>query len=86
MLSHALDPGRAEGEAPGMLVAREAQKKPMGWISAGEEVPFGVEGYDDGVNSSRVKDDMEVFGRGARSEATCDCDSADGRNGILEID
>ena len=55
-------------------------------MSAAEEVPFGVEGYDGDVDSSRVKDDMEVLGRGVRSGAPCDCDSADGRNGKLEND
>ena len=35
-----------------------------------EEVPFGVEAYDDGVDGSRVKVNMEVFGRGVRSGST----------------
>jgi len=43
--------------------------------------------YDDSVDSSHVKDDMEVLdeehGRGGGS---CDYDSADGMNGKLEND
>jgi hypothetical protein len=35
-----------------------------------EEVPFGVEGYDDDVDGSRVKYNMEVFGREVRSGST----------------
>ena len=40
----------------------------------------------DDVDSSRVKDDMDVLGLRVRSGASLDCDSADGRNDKLEND
>ena len=49
-------------------------------------MPFGVEGYDGDADSSRVKDDMDVFGRGVWSGASCNCDSAGRRSGKLEND
>ena len=49
---------------------------PVPVVSAVEEVPFGVEGYDDDVEGSRVKDGMEVFGRGVRLGLSCAWDSA----------
>ena len=45
-----------------------------GWVFPAQEVSFGVEGYDDDVDASRVKEDMEVFGRGVWSGLLCDCD------------
>jgi hypothetical protein len=76
MLSRPLDPGHTE-EAPGRPVPLEARQNqwgcvcrgfpdPVAGVSAMEEVPFGVEGHDDDVDGSRVKDDMEVFGRRVR--------------------
>jgi hypothetical protein len=54
-------------------------------VSPAEEVPFGREGYDDDVDGSRVKDDMEGFVRGVRSGLSRrNCDSATGENGRLE--
>ena len=47
----------------------------MFWTSAAE-ILFGIEGYDDDVDGSRVNDDMEVFGRGMRLELWCDCNLA----------
>ena len=79
ILSRPLDPGRVEEEAPGLPVPLEARKNQcicVCWVSAAEEVPLGVEGYKDEVDGSRVKDDMEVLGRGVRSELSCGCDSA----------
>jgi len=35
-------------------------------VCATEEGPFEVEGYDEAVDGSGVKDDMEVFGHGGR--------------------
>jgi len=58
----------------------------LGACCGGSTVPFGVEGYDDDLDSSRVKDDMEVFGQGVWLGAFCDCDPADGWNGKLEND
>ena len=49
---------------------------PVPVVSTVEEVPFGVDGYDDDVEVSRVKDEIEVFGRGVRSGFSCNCDSA----------
>ena len=47
-------------------------------VSAIKEGPFRVEGYDGEVDGSREKGDMNVFGRGLQSGASCDCDSAAG--------
>lgn len=47
-------------------------------VSAIEEVPFGVEGCGNKVESSCAKDDMGIFGCGERSGASCNCDSAAG--------
>ena len=77
MLSCQLDSGRTEG-AHGLPVPLEARKNqwacvcwgfpaPAAVVFAIEEVPFEMEGYDDDVDGSRVKDDMEVFGRRVRS-------------------
>ena len=49
---------------------------PVATASVMEGVPFGVKGYDNEVNGSHVKDDMEVFGYGVRSGWSCNCDSA----------
>ena len=87
MLSRPLDPGRTEEEAPGLPVPLETRKNqwvcvcwgfpaPVAAVSVMEEVPFGVKGYDDEVDGSPVKDDMEVFGRGVRSGWSCNRDLA----------
>jgi hypothetical protein len=34
------------------------------WVFPAEEIPLTVERYDDDVDASREKEDMEVFGRG----------------------
>jgi hypothetical protein len=60
-----LDPGRAEEEAPGLPVPLEARKNQCIWdddacwgVSAIEDAPFVVEGYDDDDDGSRVNKDM----------------------------
>lgn len=47
-------------------------------VSAIEEGPFRVEGYDGEVNVSREKGEMDVFGCGLQSGASCGCGSAAG--------
>ena len=63
------------------LEARRNQSECVRWASAAEEVPSGVEGWEDDVDGSHVNDDMELFGRGMRSGLSCDCDSAVRWNG-----
>lgn len=62
--------GGAEGRR-----AAEVVQVPFAVVSAVEEVPPGVEGYDHDVEGSPVKDDMKVFGRGVWSAFSCICDS-----------
>ena len=52
-------------------------------VSTIKEGPIGVEGYNDDVDSSRAKDDREVFGRGVRLGASCHCDLVAGWSGGL---
>jgi len=52
-------------------------------VCATEEGPFEVEGYDEAVDGSGVKDDMEVFGHGGR-RLSFDCDLVAGWNARLE--
>ena len=41
-------------------------------VSAIEEGPFRVEGYNSELDSSREKGDMDVFGRGLQLGASCE--------------
>ena len=56
----------------------------MCWVSAAERVPFGSEGYNNDLDGSWAKGNMEVSERGVRSGLSRDCDSAARGNDRLE--
>jgi hypothetical protein len=78
-LSRPLDPGRA-GKSPRAASATRSSKKTSAYACAEgllrRKYHSASERYDNDDDGSRVKDDMEVSGRGVRSGLSYDCDSA----------